>query len=186
MLESNALPFVQQRLHQDYSGPDYTTTSETVHGIIRLDGDVLRLQWRISREINKFNKYGAGHSSDSQQEAIREIEIPLEKLSGARIKRIWYRVPPKEVLLITTSDLQTFSKFTIEDKVPGLASDHPAELVLEIRRSDRKRWHVFCSALRFAISEQMLASMEGEGTNDKHINRGLLTSTDHKSIEGST
>ena len=159
MLETTALPFVWHRHQQEFTNSEYTATSETVHGLLRLDAASLYIQWRITREVRR---YGVETNTDRQQHTVREVEIPLIKLSDARVKRIWYRLPPREALVLTASDLQTFEVVTAEDQIPGLALNHPAELVLEVRRRDRKLLHNFVSALRVSISERVLASLGKE------------------------
>lgn len=167
MLETTALPFVRHRHQQEFSNSEYTATSETVHGLLRLDAAFLYIQWRITREVRR---YGVETNTDRQQHTVREVEIPIIKLSDARVKRMWYRLPPREALILTASDLQTFEIVTAEDQIPGLALSHPAELVLEVRRRDRKLLHAFVSALRVAISESMLASLGKE--LDAHTESG--------------
>lgn len=158
MLETTALPFVFHRHHQEYNYPEYKTTSEMVHGLVRMDIENLYLQWRLTREIKR---YGVETKTDRQQ-SVREVTIPLEKLSGARVKRVWSRIPPREALVLTASDLQTFEAVTAEDQVPGLALSHPAELALQVRWRDRKLLHAFVGSMRVAISERMLSNLGHE------------------------
>ena len=51
MPHSAALPFVLKRSQDVLGAASMTSTKETVHGLLRLDGERLVVQWRLSRQI---------------------------------------------------------------------------------------------------------------------------------------
>jgi hypothetical protein len=89
MAHSAAIPFLLHRRH-DVVGVAITTTRETIHGLLRLDGDQLHVQWRIARSTDHV---GMTIRSDKEIEPVREVVIPLSAIAGAAVKWRW-RWPP--------------------------------------------------------------------------------------------
>jgi hypothetical protein len=168
MLTNPALPFVVRRQHQAIDGREVTSTSENTYGLVRLGYESLYIQWRVVREISRV---GREIRSEREQDPVREVVVPLARLSGVRMKRDWSRFRPRHVLVLTAVDLTAFDAITDEDDVPGLALDHPAEIVLEVRRSDRNRLGEFTNALRAAVSEHLLKALDAE--NDSHLDGSM-------------
>jgi hypothetical protein len=73
MAHAAALPFVLRRSH-DVVGWEVTSTKETIHGLLRLDGDVLHIQWRVARSTDHV---GTTIRTDHEVEPVREVTIPL-------------------------------------------------------------------------------------------------------------
>ena len=144
MPHSAAVPFLLQRRH-DVVGVAITTTRETVHGLLRLDGDKLYVQWRVARAIDHV---GMTIRSDKQVEPVREVVIPLTAIAGAVVKWNW-RWPPGPCLVLTAADLRAFEEVA---GAAGLSLDHPAELQLRLRRSDRALGVEFAGELELAIA----------------------------------
>lgn len=48
-----ALPFTIRRNKDVIAGKEMTSTRETVHGLLRLDGERVLIQWRTSRAIDR-------------------------------------------------------------------------------------------------------------------------------------
>ena len=153
MPHSAAVPFLLQRRH-DVVGVAITTTRETVHGLLRLDGDKLYVQWRVARAIDHV---GMTIRSDKQVEPVREVVIPLTAIAGAVVKWSW-RWPPGPCLVLTAADLRAFEEVA---GAAGLSLDHPAELQLRLRRSDRALGVEFAGELELAIAERELAEQQG-------------------------
>ena len=153
MPHSAAVPFLLQRRH-DVVGVAITTTRETVHGLLRLDGDKLYVQWRVARAIDHV---GMTIRSDKQVEPVREVVIPLTAIAGAVVKWNW-RWPPGPCLVLTAADLRAFEEVA---GAAGLSLDHPAELQLRLRRSDRALGVEFAGELELAIAERDIAAAEG-------------------------
>jgi hypothetical protein len=153
MPHSAAIPFLLHRRH-DVVGVAITTTRETVHGLLRLDGDRLYVQWRVARAIDHV---GMTIRSDKQVEPVREVVIPLSAIAGAAVKWSW-RWPPGPYLVLTAADLRAFEEVA---GTAGLSLDHPAELELRLRRSDRALGAEFAGELELALAERDLAAAEG-------------------------
>ena len=157
MLHTAALPFVLHREHGIISGGEVTSTRDELHGLVYLNGEQLIIQWRTSREISRV-----GHEirTDRELTTVREVALPLSALAGASIRRVWRRWRFGEAFVLTAADLRAFDALTGEGDLPGLVLEHPAEIVLEVRRADRDLVREFVSKLRLAISEHLLASYE--------------------------
>lgn len=159
MLHASALPFVLRREHGVVSRGEVTSTRDEIHGLLRFDGERLVVQWRAVREISRV---GREIRTDTELVPIREVSIPLSGLAGARVRRTWRRWRPNEVLVLTASDLRAFGELAAEDGVPGLVLEHPAEIVLELRRADQALAREFVSELKLAVSEHLLHALEEE------------------------
>jgi len=154
MPHSAALPFVIHRKH-DVVGMEVTSTTETVHGLLRLDGDALHIQWRVAR---KTEHVGWQIRTDKEVEPVREVTVPLSAVGGATVRRRW-RWPPVVYLVLTAADLRAFEEVA---GAAGLSLDHPAELALRLRRSDIDLGHEFAGELELALAERALAAAEGK------------------------
>ena len=154
MPHSAAIPFLLRRRH-DVVGLAITTTRETVHGLLRLDGDTLHVQWRVAKSTDYV---GMEIRSDKEVGPVREVAIPLSAIAGAVVKWQW-RWPPSPYLVLTAADLRAFEEVA---GAAGLSLDHPAELVLRLRRSDRDVGVEFVGELELAIAERAIAAAEGK------------------------
>ena len=159
MLHTAALPFVLRRASSVISGHEVTSTQEQLHGLLYLDGEQLVVQWRTSREISRV---GAEIRTDRELTTVREVALPLSALAGARVRRVWRRWWFGDALVVTAADLRAFDALTDEGDLPGLVLEHPAEMVLEVRREDRDRVREFVSELGLALSEWRLAASEAQ------------------------
>lgn len=154
-----ALPFVLHREHGVVSGREVTSTRDHLHGLLYLNGEQLVIQWRTSREISRV---GQEIRTDHELSQVREVVLPLSALADADIRRVWRRWWFGEAIVLTAADLSAFDMMSGDGDHPGILFEHPAEVVLEVRREDRNRLRAFVSELRLAISEQILASLDGE------------------------
>ena len=159
MLHNTALPFVLHREHGVINGGEVTSTRDQLHGLLYLNGEQLIIQWRTSREISRV---GREIRTDREMTTIREVALPLSALAGANIRRVWRRWRFGEALVLTAADLRAFDVLIGEGDLPGLVFEHPAEMVLEVRREDQNLVREFVSELRLAISEQLLASYDNQ------------------------
>ena len=153
MPHSAALPFVLHRSHDVVGGREITSTRETVHGLLRLDGDSLHVQWRVARSTDHV---GSEIRTDREVEAVREAVIPLNAIAGAAVRWRW-RWPPGPYLVLTSADLRAFEEVA---GAAGLSLDHPAELALRIRGADRALGGEFAGELELALAERALAAAE--------------------------
>ena len=147
-----ALPFLLKRGTQVFSGSGLTTTHETVHGLLRLEGDQLTIQWRVGRTTEVLD---AGMRTDQEVEPVRELVVPLQGVAGAVVRRRWSDLLLGPRLILTAADLSAFEALA---GAHGLSLDHPAELELRLRRSDRLAAEEFGAELALAIAEHELSA----------------------------
>lgn len=151
MAYTTALPFTLKRSEDVIDMTDFSVTTETIHGLLRLEERALVMQWRVARKIETMS---GELRTDQEVEAVREVSIPLEGVAGSsvRMPRWWPWGAPRFVL--TASDLQAFEAVAGES---GLKLAHPAELVLRIRRTDRLAAEEFSAELAMAVAKHALA-----------------------------
>jgi hypothetical protein len=154
MPRSAALPFNLKRSQDVLGSSSITTTTETVHGLLRLDGDRLVIQWRLAR---KTEFIGNEIRTDREVEAVREVVVPLDGVAGASLRRSWLGVLRAPRLVLTAADLQAFEAVAGEG---GLRLKHPAELIFRVRRSDGLLAEEFAAELTLAVAEHALKAYE--------------------------
>jgi hypothetical protein len=152
MAPTSALPFFLRRSHDVYGGLEFTTTTERIHGLLRLDGERLIVQWRIARETER---YGPEIRTDHEVEPVREVILPLSALSGVAVREHRWRWPWGPQLVLTASDLRAFEDIA---GAAGLRLAHPATLVLRIQRSERLAAQEFAADVNLAVADQALLS----------------------------
>jgi hypothetical protein len=157
MPHAAALPFTLRRGQDVIARGEITSTTETVHGLLRLDGERLVIQWRVARETDRVGKE---IRTDRELEPVREVAVPLAAIAGAAVRTAWWRWPPGRRLVLTAADLRAFEAVAGE---AGLRLDHPAELALPVRRADRVAAREFAGELELAIAERELRAAEGRG-----------------------
>ena len=154
-----ALPFVLRREHGVISGREITSTRDLIHGLLRLDGERLVVQWSASRETSRV---GREIRTDRELAPVREVVLPLDAVAGAQIRWEWRKWPPRQVLVLTAADLRAFQSLAGETDTPGLVLEHPAELTVELRRRDRAAAREFVAELDLALAEHALRLAEGQ------------------------
>lgn len=154
MRRSVVLPFLLKRSSDVFTAASMTTTRETVHGLLRLAGDELAIQWRVGR---KTEHLGSEMRTDEEVESVREIVVPLSRISGASVQRslLGRLVAPR--LVLTAADLSAFEGLAGPE---GLGLAHPAELVLTLRRGDRLPAEEFSAELALALAQLALPERE--------------------------
>ena len=153
MSSSTALPFVLRRSSDVFAAKEITSTVETVHGLLRVDGERLVVQWRVARSTER---YGREIRTDREVEPVREVAVPLSALAGAAVRWRW-RWPPGAHLVLTAADLGAFEQVAGE---AGLRLDHPAELWLPLRRADRAAAAEFAGDVALAAAERALRAAD--------------------------
>lgn len=160
-LRSAALPFVVRRenwvVSSSWFNDEFTSTRDELYGLVRLVGDSLVWQWRRAREVSQF---GREFRADRELAPVREAVIPLAGLATAEVRWLWRGLLPRPTLTVVAADLRALDPLAGDAEDPGLVFEHPGELVLEIRLSDRHLARNFASELRLAISEEMLRRLE--------------------------
>lgn len=145
------LPFTLRRTSDVLSTSSVTTTTETTHGLLRLEGDNLVIQWRLARKIDHVSVQDV--STDEEFEAVREVIVPLSGVAGAVVRRRWWDWFTGPRIVLRASDLQAFEAVTGEE---GLRLGHPAELVLKLRRSDILAAREFAAEVELAVAQRLL------------------------------
>lgn len=156
-MSAAAVPFVIRRSHSVVSGPEITAVREDSHGLLRLEAGRLVAQWSTARESSRV---GREIRVDRSLGPVEEVSVPLAGLASARVRWRLLPWPPRWQLVLHAADLQAFRALAGE---AGLLLEHPAELVLELRRSDRGVAREFAAELDLALAEVALAAAEGEG-----------------------
>lgn len=157
MPHSAALPFILRRSEDIVGGLEITSTTETIHGLVRLDGDRLHIQWRVARATQRV---GMEIRTDRELAPVREVVVPLSALASADVRWRW-RWPPGPHLVLTAADLRAFEEVA---GTAGMSLDHPAELSLPLRRADRAAGVDFAAELELALAERALRAAEGRAS----------------------
>jgi hypothetical protein len=153
MAHSAALPFTIRRNKDVIAGKEITSTRETVHGLLRLDGERVLIQWRTSRAIDRV---GSEIRSDSEMEAVRELSLPLSALAGAEVRSSW--LPwSRPHLVLTAADLRAFESLAGKE---GLQLKHPAQFEIRLRRDARFTALEFAGELELALADRALRAAE--------------------------
>jgi hypothetical protein len=154
MGHSSALPFVFRRTKDVVTASEVTSTSETVHGLLHLEGNRVVIQWRRARTTDRV---GWDIRTDRELEPVRELTLPLSAFADAEVRWSWLRWPPGRYLILTGSDLRAFEELT---GAHGLQLDHPAELAIRIGRVGYSNALEFASELRLALADRAIEAAE--------------------------
>jgi hypothetical protein len=163
-----AVPFTLQRHKDVIAGREITSTRETVHGLLNLDGERVVIQWRTSRAIDRV---GAEIRSDREVEPVRELSLPLSALAGAEVRWAWRPWPPGRYLVLTGADLRAFEELAGTE---GLELKHPAQFEIRISNDSRFRALEFASELKLALADRALRAAETAELSDRSTERRSL------------
>ena len=150
------VPFVVSRENGVVRGFSVTATRELTHGLLRLAGGRMVVQWSTARETSRA---GWEISVDHEQLPVEETVMPLEGLAGARIRWRLLPWPPRWQLVLDAADLRTFERVAGALRLP---LSHPAELVLDLRSADRPVAREFLADLDLALAEEAVRLAERE------------------------
>jgi hypothetical protein len=155
MRSSAALPFMLARSQDVVGVSEITSTTERVHGLLRLDGEELVIQWRVARSTDRV---GAREiRTDRVLEPVREVVLPLHYVAGAAVRWRWWEWPPGPRLLLVAADLHAFEDIAGS---AGLRLDHPAELAFRVRHRDRLAAREFAGDLAMALADLAIRTAE--------------------------
>ena len=143
-----AVPFTIRRSKDEFSATSLSSTTETVHGLLRLDGDHIVIQWRLDRKIESYSSVSI--KTDEDMEPVREVVIPLGAVASAFVRRRWWEFWRGPQMVLTAADLQAFDEVAGDG---GLRLGHPAEMVVGLRRADRMLAEEFTAELTLAVAE---------------------------------
>lgn len=143
-----AVPFSIRRSRDEFSATSFSSTIETAHGLLRLDGDQIIVQWRMARKTESYSS--ASIKTDEDMEPVREVVIPLDAVATAFVRKRWWEFWKGPQVVLTAADLQAFDEIVGEE---GLRLSHPAEMVVGIRRRDLVLAEEFTAELTLAVAE---------------------------------
>ncbi|HEX9886059.1 MAG TPA: hypothetical protein VGA70_06205 [Longimicrobiales bacterium] len=146
MPNTAALPFTLRRSKDTVSMEAIMSTTETVHGLLRLDGEGLTIQWRLARRTEYV---GSQIRTDEELGQVRQVAIPLAAVAGAHVWNRWWDLLGPRIVL-TAADLRAFEVLTGEG---GLRLEHPAEVRLRLRRRDLLLAEEFAAELTLARAQ---------------------------------
>jgi gamma-glutamyltranspeptidase/glutathione hydrolase len=147
------LPFELATEEQVIGHGSVTTTQHRRHGVLRLDGDALIVQWRVDRVTHRV---GPEIRTDAASDGLRDVTVPLRLLGSARVRVRRRLFRQRHELVLVARDLTAWDRLAGED---GFAFAHPAELVLPVRAVDREVAEEFASELALAIADRQLADV---------------------------
>lgn len=143
-----AVPFTLKRSSDLLEADAFTTTTETAHGLVRLEEGRLVFQWRVALETESMSSTSI--ETTREIEPVRELVIPLADVGGAAVRQRWWQVLTGPRLVITAADLLAFEKIAGQE---GLKLDHPAKLELRLRRADRLAAEEFAAEVSLALAQ---------------------------------
>lgn len=165
-----ALPFVLKRSNDVITGSRITSTTEHIHGLLRIDAAELIVQWRVTRATDYV---GAEIRTEQEYEPVREVAIPLNSVAGAAVRhRAWAWFTLKPQIVLTASDLRAFEEIT---GAAGLKLDHPATLTLLVPRQSRLAAIEFAAELNLILAEGAAGTLLDQA-NARQRDRSLPSS----------
>jgi hypothetical protein len=132
-----------------------TSTRETTHGLLRFGEDGLRVQWRSSRATQHV---GDEIRTDREIDPVQEVNVAPSALAGAAVRWLWNRWPPGRYLVLTGADFRAFEGLA---GISGLRLDHPAQLVVPIRRAQTLPAREFAVEIELALADRAIRRAEG-------------------------
>ena len=142
-----ALPFRLKRKQEVLGSSSITSTKEVVHGLLRLDGNELTIQWRLTR---KTEHVGKEIRTDEEFGDVYHVTLPLQSIASAAVGQRWWEFGLGPRLVLTAADLKAFEEVAGGE---GLRLSHPAELVFRLRRRDRLAGEEFAAEMALALVE---------------------------------
>lgn len=159
-----ALPFKLEGKEEVLGISELTSTKETIHGLLRLDGDELLLQWRLTIKTEHLSE------TDEELGDVHSVVIALDSIAGVAVRHRWWELWLGSQLVLTAIDMMAFEQLAGEE---GLNLSHPAELVLHLRRGDRLAAEEFAAEMALALAD--LGPSEWPEPGDSRDPRALNT-----------
>lgn len=148
MRRQATVPFHLRKSSDVYSSTSITTTTERIHGLLRLDGDQVIIQWRLSRQTDHLG--AASMHSTEELEAVQEVVLAVSSVSAAVVKRSRWNPWGGGRLVMRAADLRAFEGVAGQG---GMKLQHPAEIVLRLRREDLLAAEEFAAELTLCLAE---------------------------------
>ena len=143
---------VRARLPSDWrSGPEMLFTERRVDGMLKLVGDGLVLEFRVTESVTTM---GAGYASDESASEVSELAVPLDRVVALHLKTRWWG--PR--LTIVTDSLRFF------ESVPG---SKQGRLDLRIARRDLPMAELLEAEVRVRLADLSLKRVEEDALADE-------------------
>ncbi|MBT8462371.1 MAG: hypothetical protein KJO44_07570, partial [Gemmatimonadetes bacterium] len=148
-----ALPFILEGKEEVLGISELTSTKDTIHGLLRLDGDKLVIQWRLTIKIEHLTE------TDEEHGDVNTHVLPLDSIVGVALRHRWWELWLGPRLVLTATDMLAFEHLTGEE---GLPLSHPAELAFRLRRRERLAGEEFVAEMILAMAELEVPSEPSE------------------------
>jgi hypothetical protein len=158
MIRTATVPFTIRRSKDEFGTTTFSSTTETVHGLLRLEGEEVIIQWRLDRKTERYS--ATSIKTDEDMEPVREVVIPLDAVAGAFVRKRWWEFWKGPWLVLTAADLHAFDRVAGDG---GLRLAHPAEMVVGLRRADRMLAEEFTAELTLAVAELTAGGSSSRG-----------------------
>lgn len=79
-----ALPFSLEGVEEALGVSELTSTKETIHGLLRFDGDKLLIQWQLTIKTQHLGE------TDEELGDVNSVVIPLDSIAGVTVRRRWW------------------------------------------------------------------------------------------------
>lgn len=140
-----ALPFRLEGEEEVLGVSELTSTRETIEGLLRLDGDKLLIQWRLTVKTEHLGE------TDEELGDVNSVVLPLDRIAGAEVRHRWWELWLGPRLVMTANDMLAFEQIAGEE---GFHLSHPAQLVLRLKRGDRLAAEEFVAEMSFATASE--------------------------------
>lgn len=139
-----AVPFtLPAEWKQLVAGSESHIVETQVVGMVALEGDVLRIQFRVMEQSVRYS--GGKMEEETTESEVREVLIPVRALRYVRVGGRWWS--PR--LEIAAADLRALE---------GFPRSGTGEVSLLIRRRDRTDARELASMTEYALAQRLLAS----------------------------
>lgn len=147
-----AVPF-RTRLPAEWtSGRNWVLTERGVEGLLRLAGDELVLEIRVTEDITTVSD-SSGYQKDKKASDVAELAVPLSRIVSTRLRKWWWG--PR--LTVVTDSMRLF------EDVPGAA---PGRLDLRIARRDVPMAEMLVNEVQIRLADLSLRRVEGSLEED--------------------
>jgi len=148
-----AVPF-RTKLPSDWrSGKEVVFTERRVDGILKLTGDDLVLEIRVTEATTRLSG-SAGYATDETASDVAELTVPLDRVAALRLRKWWWG--PR--LTIVTDSLRFF------ENVPG---SKQGRLDLRIARRDLAMAQTLVTESEIRLADLSLRRVEGDPLSDQ-------------------
>jgi hypothetical protein len=121
------------------------SVSLSLHGIVRLEGDQVILEWSGTRRVAEAGR-GLARSAE-EPVPVSRVVLPVASLGRVALRRHWWR----RRLVLRSADLAA---------VQSVPTARSGEIVLDVSRADRHVAADLVSRIELAVADHALAAAE--------------------------